>query len=136
MSHLKSWSICLSGNLFLSYIQSMCFLSIWSAFEQYLSSFWSGFDQDLISICSFVQYLSSIRFLRLIVSKFNFRRAELIRLGQLWLLLFLLISLFIYFSLGLKYAIEKKLVNPSPKLRWINKLISKNNNNQTWQILH
>ena len=37
---------------------------------------------------------------KLLVSKFNLQKADLIRLGQVWLLLFLLHSLFIYFNLG------------------------------------
>ena len=42
--------------------------------------------------------------LLLILSKFNHWKADLIRLGQVWLLLFLLSSLFIHFSLGLGLA--------------------------------
>ena len=49
-----------------------------------------------------------------IVTKFNLRKADLIRLGQVWLLLFLLISLFIYFNLGLRFAIEKKIGQSKP----------------------
>ena len=51
------------------------------------------------------------------VSKFNLRKADLIRLGQVWLLLFLLISLFIYFNPRLRLAIEKKMANPSLGLK-------------------
>ena len=53
----------------------------------------------------------------LIVSKSNLEKADLIRLGQVWLVLFLLIRLFIYLNPGLKLAIEKKLANPSLRLK-------------------
>ena len=61
----------------------------------------------------------------LIVSKFNLQKADLIRLCQVWLLFFLLISLFIYFDQGLRLAIDKKLANPRPRLKLINKLLRK-----------
>ena len=65
---------------------------------------------------------------KLIVTKFNLRKADLIRLGQVWLLLFLLINLFIHLKIGLGLANFFSMANLSPRWKWINKLISKNNN--------
>ena len=43
------------------------------------------------------------------------QKADLIRLGQVLLSLFLLNSLYINFNPGLQLTIEKKLANPSPR---------------------
>ena len=72
-------------------------------------------DKDFLN-CISMMFLSeqntkkSILFLLLrhfIVSKFNLQKGDLIRPGQVLFLLFLQISLFIYFNLGLRLATER-----------------------------